>query len=136
MKHLPKASSATSTCQVTFDGDTGWFICGTNILSVQFPGGTVEAFGVGANYAIYTAWGTAGGQLDHAWESMGGDASNTYCAWDDHSSNAVIQVFGPQGTTLWCKYRTGSTGNWGAWFQCDSWAPNSNSYTASGPCTS
>ncbi len=128
--HLPQASAA-STCQYNFDGDTGWFICGTTIVRVQFVGGTIEAFGVGANHAIYTAWGTASGVLDNSWESLGGQASNTYCAWDDRSSNAVIQVVGPQSSDLWCRYRTGSNGSWGAWFQCDSWAPNSNSYTVS-----
>ncbi len=126
--HRPQAGD-TGTCQYPFDGDTGWFICGTNFLQIHFVGGTVQVFGVGANHAIYTAWGSASGQLEHSWESMGGDASNTYCAWDDRSSNAVIEVTGPQGTDRWCRYRTGSTGSWGAWFQCDSWSPGSSAYS-------
>lgn len=134
VKILPRASSAASTCSYTFDGDTGWFICGTNILTIGFVGGTIQAFGIGANKAVYTAWGSASGQLDHAWESMGGQASDAWCAWDDRSSNAVIQVKGPQGSDVWCRYRTGSTGAWGAWFQCDSWTTNLNTFSSAGEC--
>jgi hypothetical protein len=89
---------------------------------------------VGADHATWTAWGDANNNLEHAWESMGGQASNIWCAWDDTSSNAVIQAVGPQGSNLWCRYRNGANGSWGSWFQCDTWSPGSSAFSVGGPC--
>lgn len=129
---LRPTSSAQSACQYTFDGDTGWFICGTRILAVQFSDGTIEKFGVGTDHAIWTALGSAQGTLMNSWASMGGQASDTHCAWTDLANNAVIQVVGPQGTQLWCRYLSAANGSWSSWFQCDNWSPGS--HPASGGC--
>lgn len=56
-KKLQSASSAASTCPYTFDGDTGWFICGDRVATIQFTFGNYEAFGIGADYSVWTAWG-------------------------------------------------------------------------------
>jgi hypothetical protein len=92
--------------------------------------GTLQAFVVGTNGALWTAWGTVNGTLKHGWESMGGNLSSLNCSWMDSSDNAVVQGYGPDGTNKWCRYRTHATESWGAWFECNGWAiPPNQSYS-------
>jgi hypothetical protein len=125
---------ATAACAVNFEGSEGYKKCGTSenyiILDSGSGYGTLQAFVVGTNGALWTAWGTVNGSLEHGWESMGGNLSSLNCSWMDSSDNAVVQGYGPDGTNKWCRYRTHATESWGAWFECNGWAvPSNQSYS-------
>lgn len=129
----PRPVSAATACAVNFEGSSGYQKCGTGenyaILDPGSGPGTLEAFIVGTDGALWTAWGTSNGTLMHGWESMGGSLGSLNCSWMDSSDNVVVQGYGPQGTDKWCRYRTHATDSWGAWFECNSWAipPNQSS---------
>lgn len=128
-----RPAKAAAGCAVNFQGAVGYQKCGTavNYIIVDSGGyGTLQAFVVGTNGALWTAWGSVNGILKHGWESMGGNLSSLNCSWFDGSDNAVVQGYGPDGTNKWCRYRTYATGSWGAWFECNGWAiPPDQSYS-------
>jgi hypothetical protein len=123
---LRPARATRITCPVDFEGSNGYQLCFTNeeyiIVDPGSGPGILQAFIVGTNGALWTAWGTTTGSLIHGWESMGGNLGGLNCAWMDGSDNAVVQGWGPQGTTYWCRYRDHATGSWGAWFACNNWS--------------
>jgi hypothetical protein len=126
----PRPVKAAAACAVNFEGSKGYQKCGTSedyvILDSGSGPGTLEAFVVGTDGALWTAWGTATGTLKHGWESMGGNLGSLNCSWMDSSDNVVVQGYGPDGTNKWCRYRTHATESWGAWFECNGWAIPSN----------
>lgn len=129
-----RPAEAEAACAVYFEGSKGYQKCGTDedyvILDSGSGYGTLQAFVVGTNGALWTAWGTVNGTLKHGWESMGGNLSSLNCSWMDSSDNAVVQGYGPDGTNKWCRYRTHATESWGAWFECNGWAiPPNQSYS-------
>jgi hypothetical protein len=129
-----RPAKAAAGCAVNFQGAVGYQKCGTSedyvVLDSGSGYGTLQAFVVGTNGALWTAWGTANGVLEHGWESMGGNLSSLNCSWFDSSDNAVVQGYGPDGTNKWCRYRTHATESWGAWFECNGWAiPPDQSYS-------
>jgi hypothetical protein len=129
-----RPAEAEAACAVYFEGSKGYQKCGTDedyvILDSGSGYGTLQAFVVGTNGALWTAWGTVNGTLKHGWESMGGNLSSLNCSWMDSSDNAVVQGYGPDGTNKWCRYRTHATESWGAWFECNGWAiPSNQSYS-------
>jgi hypothetical protein len=119
-----RPASVSSSCSFayTYNGHTGHFICGTDVWGFQLPDGTVQAFGIGTDDAVWTTWDGSDG-----WSSMGGVAIDGTRAWADSSSNAVVKIEGTDGN-YYCRYRTGSTGKWGAWFQCNGWTPTGSSF--------
>lgn len=129
-----RPAKATAACAVNFEGAKGYKKCGTSenyvILDNGSGYGTLQAFVVGTDGALWTAWGGANGSLKHGWESMGGNLSSLSCSWMDTSDNVVVQGYGPDGTNKWCRYRTHATESWGAWFECNGWAiPSPQSYS-------
>jgi hypothetical protein len=126
----PRPVKAAAACAVYFEGSKGYQKCGTGenyvILDSGSGYGTLQAFVVGTDGALWTAWGTVNGTLKHGWESMGGNLSSLNCSWMDSSDNVVVQGYGPDGTNKWCRYRTHATESWGAWFECNGWAIPSN----------
>lgn len=127
-----RPASAAQACSVNFEGAIGYQKCGDHELYAIVDSGSgpgiLQAFVVGTNGALWTAWGTTTGSLIHGWESMGGNLSDLACTWNDASDNIVVQGIGPQGTTSWCRYRTHATASWGGWFECNNWAPSTVSY--------
>jgi hypothetical protein len=86
----------------------------------------VQVFGIGTDSAVWTAYDGSKG-----WHTMGGVAVAGAVAWADIFNNAVVQVEGTDGN-LHCRYRTGNTGKWGAWFKCSTWAANGSSFCVAG----
>jgi hypothetical protein len=130
----PRPVKTATACAVSFEGSNGYKKCGTSenyvILDSGSGYGTLQAFVVGTDGALWTAWGTVNGTLKHGWESMGGNLSSLNCSWMDSSDNAVVQGYGPDGTNKWCRYRTYATESWGAWFECNGWAIPANQGTS------
>jgi len=126
---LPAGRLAATCPPYMFDfyGSTGTFTCYSSIWAYDLPNGTTQDFGIGTDSAVWTAWRTSNGTV-HGWVSMGGVAIVGPVVWDDSSSNAVVQVVGTDNN-YWCRYRTGSTGKWGAWFECNGWT-NSHAYSS------
>jgi hypothetical protein len=118
---------------VDFEGSNGYQLCFTNeeyiIVDPGSGPGILQAFVVGTDGALWTAWGTTTGTLMHGWESMGGNLGGLNCAWMDSSDNAVVQGWDPSGTEYWCRYRDYATQSWGAWFDCNTWSvPSDQQY--------
>lgn len=113
--HTTSAATTTSGCDVTFYGQPGTAVCGTDILDEYFADGTVRRFVIGTDYAVWNIvhYGSGG---TSSWRSLGGDARvGVYSYSTTNSSTLTIWTYGTNGLP-YCDSLASSS--WSGFYRC------------------